>query len=88
MSPTSIAELLPQVRGILPLTDIAALNRLAGTLCDVLRIPAIPSPNSGRQRIRTHRVGIYRAAISSARNRRPLRRVLKELRESEAEKRP
>jgi hypothetical protein len=32
----SIAELLPAVRGILPLTDIDALNRLAGTLCDVL----------------------------------------------------
>ena len=47
MSPTSIAELLPQVRGILPLTDIAALNRLAGTLCDVLEttlaVPPAPA---------------------------------------------
>jgi hypothetical protein len=50
MSPTSIAELLPQVRGILPLTDIAALNRLAGTLCDVLEttlaVPPAPA-NAG-----------------------------------------
>jgi hypothetical protein len=67
-------------------SELSAGKPQAGQL--QFRIPAIPSPNSGRQRIRTHRVGIYRAAISSARNRRPLRRVLKELRESEAEKRP
>jgi hypothetical protein len=36
MSPTSIADLLPAVRGILPLTDIDALTRLTTTLCDVL----------------------------------------------------
>jgi hypothetical protein len=33
MSP---ADLLPRVRGILPLTDIDALNRLTRTPCDVL----------------------------------------------------
>jgi hypothetical protein len=47
MSPTSIAELLPQVRGVLPLTDIDALNRLTGTLCDVLEstlaVPPAPA---------------------------------------------
>jgi hypothetical protein len=43
----SIAELLPRVRGILPLDNIAALNRLAGTLCDVLEstltVPPAPT---------------------------------------------
>jgi DNA-binding CsgD family transcriptional regulator len=34
--PTSIVELLPQVRDLLPLSDIDALNRLAATLCDVI----------------------------------------------------
>jgi hypothetical protein len=47
LPPMSIAELLPQVRGILPLTDVAALNRLAGTLCDVLEtalaVPPAPA---------------------------------------------
>jgi hypothetical protein len=37
MPPTmSIADLLPAVRSILPLNNVDALNRLAGTLCDVL----------------------------------------------------
>jgi hypothetical protein len=45
MSPISIAELLPQVRGVLPFNDIAALNRLAGTLCDVIEtMLAVPPP--------------------------------------------
>src|SRR5271156_5295092 len=46
MPPTmTIADLLPQVRGILPLTDIDALNRLARTLCDVLETTqAVPPP--------------------------------------------
>jgi hypothetical protein len=43
----SIAELLPRVRGILPLTDIDALNRLTTTLCDVLEttlaVPPAPT---------------------------------------------
>jgi hypothetical protein len=34
--PMSIADLLPQVRGLLPLSDAATLNRLAATLCDVI----------------------------------------------------
>jgi hypothetical protein len=37
-----IADLLPQVRGLLPLADIAALNRLARTLCDVETTLAVP----------------------------------------------
>jgi DNA-binding NarL/FixJ family response regulator len=36
ISPISIAGLLPAVRDILPLADVAALNRLAATLCDVI----------------------------------------------------
>jgi hypothetical protein len=46
ISPISIADLLPQVRSILPLNDVAALNRLAGTLCDVLEttLAAPPTP--------------------------------------------
>jgi hypothetical protein len=40
----SIAELLPQVRGILPLTDVGALNRLTKTLCDVLETTLAVSP--------------------------------------------
>jgi hypothetical protein len=43
----SLADLLPRVRGILPLTDMDALNRLAGTLCDVLEttltVPPAPT---------------------------------------------
>ena len=43
----SIAELLPAVRGILPLTDVGALNRLTKTLCDViestLTVPPAPA---------------------------------------------
>jgi hypothetical protein len=48
LPPMSIAELLPQVRGILPLTDVAALNRLARTLCDVLEttLTVPPAPAS------------------------------------------
>jgi hypothetical protein len=40
----SLADLLPRVRSILPLNDIAALNRLAGTLCDILEatLAALP----------------------------------------------
>ena len=38
----SLADLLPRVRGILPVADIDALNRLAGTLCDVLETLAVP----------------------------------------------
>ena len=38
---------MPAVRGILPLADIDALNRLAGTLCDVLEttlaVPPAPT---------------------------------------------
>jgi hypothetical protein len=45
--PMSIAELLPQVRGILPLDNVGALNRLARTLCDVLEttltVPPAPA---------------------------------------------
>jgi hypothetical protein len=45
MPPTmSIAELLPQVRGLLPLTDTDALNRLARTLCDVLETALTEPP--------------------------------------------
>src|SRR5271163_1234528 len=46
MPPTmTIADLLPQVRGILPLDNIDALNRLARTLCDVLETTqAVPPP--------------------------------------------
>ena len=44
MPPVSIADLLPQVRGILPLTDIDALNRLARTLCDVVETTLAVSP--------------------------------------------
>jgi hypothetical protein len=46
MPPVSIAELLPRVRGILPLADIDALNRLAATLCDVIEttLPVPPAP--------------------------------------------
>jgi hypothetical protein len=45
MSLMSIAELLPQVRGILPLANVAALNRLAATLCDVLESTlTVPPP--------------------------------------------
>ena len=43
ISPISIADLLPQVRGILPLNNVDALNRLVGTLCDVIeRVLAAP----------------------------------------------
>jgi hypothetical protein len=35
---------MPAVRGILPLTDIDALNRLARTLCDVLETTLAVSP--------------------------------------------
>ena len=44
MPPVSIAELLPAVRGILPLNNVDALNRLAGTLCDVLETTLAVSP--------------------------------------------
>jgi hypothetical protein len=46
MPPMSIADLLPAVRSILPLTDIAALNRLARTLCDVLETTLAVSPTA------------------------------------------
>jgi hypothetical protein len=36
ISPISIADLLPQVRGVLPLTDIDALNKMCLTLCRVI----------------------------------------------------
>jgi hypothetical protein len=43
----SIAELLPRIRQVLPLADIDALNRLKGTLCDVLKttlaVPPAPA---------------------------------------------
>jgi hypothetical protein len=59
MSPTNIAELLPQVRGLLPLADIDALNRLARTLCDVLETTLDVSPppvNQNVSEIETNRV--------------------------------
>ena len=47
ISPISIADLLPQVRGILPLTDIDAANKMCRTLCDViestLTVPPAPT---------------------------------------------
>ena len=46
MSLMSIAELLPQVRGLLPFTDIDALNRLAATLCDVLESTLAVPPSA------------------------------------------
>src|SRR5271170_736346 len=48
MPPTmTIADLLPQVRGILPLDNIDALNRLARTLIDVLeRAVSPPAPTN------------------------------------------
>ena len=44
----SIAELLPRVRQVLPLTDIDALNRLTTTLCDVLEttLAVLPAPTN------------------------------------------
>ena len=46
-----VTELLPAVRSILPLSDVAALNCLAGTLCDVIKTmlavpPATPVPET------------------------------------------
>jgi hypothetical protein len=38
----AIGDLLPQVRGILPLDNIDALNRLARTLIDVLELAVSP----------------------------------------------
>jgi hypothetical protein len=44
----SIAELLPRVRQVLPLTDIDALTRLTTTLCDVLEttLAVLPAPTN------------------------------------------
>jgi hypothetical protein len=40
-----IADLLPAVRSILPLNDVAALNRMCLTLCSILEATlAVPSP--------------------------------------------
>ena len=48
MPPMSIAELLPRVRQVLPLTDIDALTRLTTTLCDVLEttLAVLPAPTN------------------------------------------
>jgi hypothetical protein len=43
MDRSRIADLLPQLRGILPFGDIAAANKMCATLCDVLELAVPPA---------------------------------------------
>jgi hypothetical protein len=82
MSPTNIAELLPQVRGILPLTDVGALNRLARTLCDVLEttltVPPAPANEAVAVPALTPQEFLFSALLDGPRPAKAVERIARE----------